>query len=63
MVACSVWKCMLCLIDVAYGPKMITGNVIWMDVRVDKPNYAREKISFKLGDRKLRAYHIQAQIG
>ena len=37
MVACSVWKRMLRLIDVAYVPNVITwGNVFWMDVNVDQ---------------------------
>ena len=52
MVACSVWKRMLRLIDVAYGPNVITwGNVFWMDVNVDKHNYEREKILFTLQTR------------
>ena len=64
MVACSVWN-MLRLIDVAYGPNVITwGNVFWMDVNVDKHNYERENILFTFQTRgdKLRTYHIQAQI-
>ena len=52
MVACSIWKCMLRLIDVAYGPNVTTwGNVFWMDVNVDKHNYEREKILFTLQTR------------
>ena len=43
---------MLRLIDVAYGPNVITwGNVIWMDVDVDKHNYERENILFTLQTR------------
>ena len=52
MAVCSVWKRMLRLIDVAYGPNVITwGNVFWMDVNVDKHNYETEKILFALQTR------------
>ena len=43
---------MLRLIDVAYGPNVITwGNVFWMLVNVDTHNYEREKILFTLQTR------------
>ena len=43
---------MLRIIDVAYGPNVITwGNVFWMLVNVDTHNYEREKILFTLQTR------------
>ena len=52
MATCSICKCMLPLIDVAYGPNVITWrNVFWMDVNVDKHNYERENILFTLQTR------------
>ena len=56
---------MLRHINVAYGPNVIRwGNVFWMDVNVDKHNYEGKihYLPFKLGEGKLRTYHIQAQI-
>ena len=65
MAACFVWKLMLHLIDVVYGPNVITwGNFFWMDVSVDKHNYEREKILFTLQTRgrQVKDIPIQAQI-
>ena len=59
MVACSVWKRMLRLTDVAYGPNVITWrNVFWMDVNVDKHNHERENILFTLQTRGRQIKHV-----
>ena len=50
---------MLQLIDVVYGPNMITwGNVFWMDVNVNRHNYEREKILFTLQTRGRQVNNI-----
>ena len=50
------------LIDVAYGPNVITWeNVFQIDVNVE--TWKKYYLPFKLGEGKLRTYHIQAQIG
>ena len=61
MVACSIWKCMLRLIDIVNGPTVITWeNVFWMDVNLDTHNYGREKILFTLQirGRQVKDVHI-----
>ena len=67
MAASSVWKRMLRLIDVVYGPNVITwGNVFWMDVFMWLSIIMKGKkyyLRFKLRQGKLRTYHIHAEIG